>query len=269
MPAYLLQLPEAVGSQRFASAQVIHAETPADAQAIAQSQFDGDGNTAWANATVTELAAVQADVVDSMAGWSFRVAVLDASPLIDVLAVGVLGAVSATIQAGGTGYADNDIVTLSGGTSARDATFKVTGQTGGVVDTVVPVDPGEYTAFPGDPVTTTGGTGTGLTLNVTSNNATLYNLVGEMVGLLNAQSQIANAGIDFSASPPLLTIAAVADNLGDKQLLVQMLPPPVGGVTIPSFIGTITDQGIAAAALTVELGSPPVKDVPQVYQTFL
>lgn len=164
-----------------------------------------------------------------------------------------------------------DVVTLVGGTFTRAATFEVTAETAGVVDTVVPVDPGEYTVFPTDPVVTSGGTGTGLTLTVVSNDKTLYNLVAEMVGLLNAQGAIANAAIDFSASPPLLTIAGVADNLGDKIVVVELLSwenvqpqfaNPNAKKPIPSFIGTVTDQGIVAAVLSVELTDPITQVVP-------
>ena len=73
----------------------------------------------------------------------------------------------ATVQAGGTGYTLNDVVTLSGGTPSVAATYTVTGVSGGVVTAVTPLNFGTYTVLPANPVSTTGGTGTGLTLNVT------------------------------------------------------------------------------------------------------
>lgn len=76
-------------------------------------------------------------------------------------------AVSATIGAGGTGYTVGDQLTVSGGTFSRPAIFQVVTAPAGVVGTVTLVDPGDYTTTPGNPASTTGGTGTGCTLNVT------------------------------------------------------------------------------------------------------
>lgn len=78
-------------------------------------------------------------------------------------------AYSATIAAGGTGYTVGDDITLSGGTSTTAAVFNVDTVSGGVVTAVSVVTAGDYTVKPGDPVSTTGGTGTGCTLNVTWN----------------------------------------------------------------------------------------------------
>jgi hypothetical protein len=80
-------------------------------------------------------------------------------------------AVSATVGAGGTGYTVGDILTISGGTFSRAATFQVATAPAGVVGTVTLVDWGDYTTTPGNPAATTGGTGTGCTLNVTYGNA--------------------------------------------------------------------------------------------------
>lgn len=75
---------------------------------------------------------------------------------------------TATIQAGGTGYTLNDVVTLVGGTPATVAsTYTVTAVSGGVVTAVTPLNFTAYTVLPTNPVSVTGGTGTGLTLNVT------------------------------------------------------------------------------------------------------
>jgi len=80
---------------------------------------------------------------------------------------------------------------------------------------------------------------------------TVDDLGDAMVIALNADSQIANAAY----ATPNLTIAGVADALGDKTVTVEMLPPVTYAdpQPIPTFIGTITDGGIAAAALAVAL----------------
>lgn len=83
-------------------------------------------------------------------------------------AVGVAGsAQSATVAAGGTGYTLNDILTVSGGTSFQTAQFRVTGVSSGVVTAVALERFGYYTSTPANAASTTGGTGTGCTLNIT------------------------------------------------------------------------------------------------------
>lgn len=72
-----------------------------------------------------------------------------------------------SIAAGGTGYTVGDILTLSGGTNTHSATVEVLTAPGGVVGSVKIKNGGAYTVDPGDPVSTTGGTGTGCTLNCT------------------------------------------------------------------------------------------------------
>jgi hypothetical protein len=88
-------------------------------------------------------------------------------------------AVSATIGAGGSGYTLNDILTVSGGTLAAGgvaAQFRVTGVNAGAVTAVALEHKGEYTTTPGNPTSTTGGTGTGATLNVTYRKALLLRI---------------------------------------------------------------------------------------------
>lgn len=71
------------------------------------------------------------------------------------------------VQSGGTGYALNDIVTVSGGTRSYPCTMKVLEVTAGAVTKLAVVDEGSYSAQPANPVSVTGGTGTGLTVNLT------------------------------------------------------------------------------------------------------
>jgi hypothetical protein len=73
---------------------------------------------------------------------------------------------AATIQVGGTGYTLSDVVTLVGGTpTGGAATFTVTGVTAGVITAVTALNFGAYNVLPTAPVSVTGGTGTGATLN--------------------------------------------------------------------------------------------------------
>lgn len=75
------------------------------------------------------------------------------------------------IQAGGTGYTVGDVLTVSGGTleaAGTRTTATVTAVSGGVVTAVSLTNPGEWATVPTSPAATTGGTGTGCTLNLTS-----------------------------------------------------------------------------------------------------
>ena len=72
----------------------------------------------------------------------------------------VMGVVGVTLVAPGTGYATNDIITLAAAAGAGiAATLTVTGQTGGVIDTVSITTTGDYTTI--TDVTAVGVTGPG------------------------------------------------------------------------------------------------------------
>ena len=255
MPAFLLTLPD---TARFtlpkgATDLVVFAADVSQARDVAKAEFTGDSNAAWDAATVTEIVAAS-----NFADYRLRVAVLDSSPAVDVKAVPDGIAVTAgAIGSGGTGYAANDVVTLGGGTSSRAATFRVTSESGGVVDGIELVDPGEYTvAPPGSAQATTGGTGSGLTITPTSSANAVESLYANAVSLLNATSVIAGAAIDMGAgSAPLLTIASGSggDDIGDKQVEVEMLKVVGANETpIAGMVGTITDEGATTAVLSVE-----------------
>jgi hypothetical protein len=78
-----------------------------------------------------------------------------------------------TVEAGGTGYGNDQTftATLVGGTvyAGATGTASVTSNSSGVVVTVNSVSSGIYTAQPSQPNAATGGTGTGLMLNMTFN----------------------------------------------------------------------------------------------------
>jgi hypothetical protein len=75
---------------------------------------------------------------------------------------------AATIAGGGTGYTVGNVITVVGGTpTTGGATFTVTAVTGGVITSVSALNFGPYTALPTNPVSVTGGSGSGATLNVT------------------------------------------------------------------------------------------------------
>ena len=74
---------------------------------------------------------------------------------------------TSTIAGGGTGYTLNDTITVVGGTpTSVAATYTVTGVSGGVITSVTALNFAAYTVLPTNPVSVTGGTGTGATLNL-------------------------------------------------------------------------------------------------------
>jgi hypothetical protein len=74
---------------------------------------------------------------------------------------------SVAVDDGGTGYTAGDVLTLSGGQFAIPVELTVTGETGGVIDTVEITNAGNYTVLPTDPVPVTGGTGADAEFNLT------------------------------------------------------------------------------------------------------
>lgn len=74
---------------------------------------------------------------------------------------------SVEVDDGGTGYTAGDVLTLSGGQFSIPVEVTVTGETGGVIDTVEITNAGNYTVTPTDPVPATGGTGADAEFNVT------------------------------------------------------------------------------------------------------
>jgi len=73
---------------------------------------------------------------------------------------------SITLASGGTGYTAGDVLTFSGGTFATAAQITVNTVSAGVIATFTVTNAGvTYTALPANPVSVTGGTGSGATFN--------------------------------------------------------------------------------------------------------
>lgn len=73
----------------------------------------------------------------------------------------------ATIAGGGTGYTVGDTLTVVGGTPVGSAaTLTVSSVSSGVITAVASANFAQYTALPTNPVSVTGGTGSGATLNL-------------------------------------------------------------------------------------------------------
>jgi len=89
-------------------------------------------------------------------------------PIMTGVAPQAATAVSAVVAAGGTGYTVGDVLTAVGGIFTIPVEVTVsTVALGGIVTGVSISNTGRYTTAPTNPVTFTGGTGTGATVNVT------------------------------------------------------------------------------------------------------
>jgi hypothetical protein len=261
MPAFLVTLPT---NARFtlpngATDIVIFAADSADALATAQSRVDGgDSDAAWAAATATEITA---ETDFSSTDWAFKVAILDSTPVVDLTANGgITGVDSVVINSGGNAtYVVAEVLTVLGGTATRAATIRITSVDTGVIDGIELVDPGEYTVAPSLTANAvTGGSGDSATMDLTVSTDEYVNFLAEMVGLLNAESIIAAAAMDLGTAGStdlLLTIAAISDALGDRQVQLSF---ERNGVAIPGLVSTIVDEGVEAAVLTMAI--PAVAD---------
>jgi hypothetical protein len=72
------------------------------------------------------------------------------------------------VAAGGTGYLLGDVLTIAGGTGTHVATVEVTSVSGTIVDGIKLRDGGAYSVIPSSPASTTGGTGTGCTITIST-----------------------------------------------------------------------------------------------------
>ena len=265
MPAFLVELPASGGKTLIGASDsfVVFALNAADARAAAANHVSGDSDVLWnsAQTTVTEI------VVGTTLPADYELEVLihqNVGAGIAIPAVfrarggaGNLAIASAVVgAAAGATYSDDDIEVLAGGTFTRAATVRVTGETGGAVDTVEIVDPGEYTVLPTLNEIVTSGNGDGnLTVDGVAASAESYEvLLGQMVTLLNADPEVGNAAVDFSegaAGARIFTVASIADDIGDSTMTVRLGSPHAGA--IPSLVGAIVHEGIAGAVLTFAL----------------
>lgn len=75
---------------------------------------------------------------------------------------------NAAVAVGGSGYTVLDVLTVVGGSYMKPARLRVDSVGGSnAVTGVTVIDPGEYLSAPSNPVSITGGTGTGATFNLT------------------------------------------------------------------------------------------------------
>lgn len=125
---------------------------------------------------------------------------------------------SAVIASSGSGYSLGDILTIPGTNAIRPATCQVVVVgVGGSITTVALIDGGEYLNVPTNPISVTGGTGTGASV---------------FCGFIVGKVVITNPGSGY-ATPPAVTFNPLA-SLGP--------PLPVGTVTLGSTASSVGGQ---------------------------
>ena len=142
----------------------------------------------------------------------------------------------------GSGYVLGDVLTVVGGTGTA-ATLTVSGvnATGGITSAAL-TTPGAYTVAPTNPVSVTGGTGTGATVNL----ATGLVRTGDVFNL-TVNNTSPDAGVTFSY-PSLqvsgtLTMTAGNINLGGNALTLGVSPTSAGTLTYTRGVITNTAGG--------------------------
>jgi hypothetical protein len=149
------------------------------------------------------------------------------------------GSSIATVVGGGTGYTNGDVLTIVGGTPSGAATYTVTGVSGGVITSVAPQNSGAYTTPPSNPVSVTGGTGTGATLNLTY--------------YVPASFSITNAGSGYVEQPTVTfsggggSGAAAYATVGSGTV-VRSIGSTMSFYTPSSELLRLTDNGVTNAA---------------------
>jgi hypothetical protein len=88
---------------------------------------------------------------------------------------------------GGTGYELGDVLTILDGPDLASATLEVSGVAAGVITAVTVKNPGAYFAAPSNPVSVSGGKGSGASFNLTT--AAAISGQSDIADILNRNGQ--------------------------------------------------------------------------------
>jgi hypothetical protein len=197
--------------------------------------------------------------------WNGRVGIYETAPTNPVTMTGGSGtglklnlapiqkAVSATINTPGSGYLNGDIVTVVGGILANKpsygaATF-ILEVLGGVISRMTATNTSGYSQFPSNPVSVTGGHGTGLKLNLiagTPSELTTYTLPESPTG--NWYYLNADFNGTVSNTTPLTTLKL---SNGQGAILVTELNSPAVSASMTTFPFTIPSNHAGNISLAV------------------
>ena len=183
-----------------------------------------NGYWSWNGSTLTVLQGqvIGLTITQSGLGYTSRPAIAISGTGTGATATSIVGAVAATLTAAGTGYGVGDVLTGSGGSSTTNVQFQVsTVGAGGAITAFAIKTAGDYTATPANPVSVTGGLGTGATFTVT------WGVVG---------ATITAPGSGYTGTPT----AAFSGGAGSGAAATVVLSSaPSGGVDIASYAGRV------------------------------
>lgn len=165
---------------------------------------------------------------------------------------------SATIAAGGTGYAVGNELTLSGGTTTETAIFVVTAVSGDVVTAVTPKASarGDYTVLPTNPVSTTGA-GSGCTLTVTW----IYSVTNTKEWFVGGADTVVVDGwvnyvVDIAGTPDLevgTPVLTSIDRMGVGATAIAVSKIATHAMDVSRYgTGITVNDGTAGAPVTLE-----------------
>ena len=171
-------------------------------------------------------------------------------PTVAIVDTATKTILSGVIAAAGTGYVVGDVVNIVGGTSTTVGSFNITAVSGtGAVTSISLNFGGAYTVTPTNPCSTTGGSGTGLTITATFSTVGLgANVVTTgNPGVITAITLV-NAGTGYIANPTVTftdstgTNAAATTTIGNNVFTVTSTGGSLGAGRVLSGGAYITAE---------------------------
>lgn len=202
MGFFFVELPdESLGDVVVEGARgfLVETDSAALARELCVSRFSGDEDWGHADIVVTQIGALSADDLD---GWRFEVEIRSGGGAEGILhrvehvvASGPKAAIIVGVSDGGTNYLLDEVLTVQGGTFQSPTRLRVIGHIGGEVSQggIEIVDPGLYTVIPSNPVSVTGGSGSGATFDLIYDGTFMPAAMAGVVKKLNDLAAISDA----------------------------------------------------------------------------
>jgi len=166
---------------------------------------------------------------------------------------------SVTLASGGTGYSVNDVLTVSGGSYVTNPLkITVTGVSGGVITTFTFVSFDLYNTAPSNPVSVTGGTGSGATFTLNFTNSSTYTITNAGSGYVE-QPTVSFSGGGSSGAAAYATVGSLPKITGLASLDVytqggQSFRFLDGGVTPANYL-QVRSAGTGGSARMDSVGN--------------
>jgi hypothetical protein len=202
--------------------------------------------------TVTAITRTAAGVGNYTSVVSVAISAPTTAGGVQATATVSMGNASATITSGGTGYTVGDVLSMVGGTLATGfptaGTYTVATVSSGVVTAVTVTNFSQYTVLPTNPVSTTGGTGTGCTLNIVYNAGSVYNITNAGSGYVE-QPTVSFSGGGGSGAAAYATV-------GSGTIIKALGSSTVSSTTSASIVFQTPNTAVPAFVLRDSAGIP-------------